>query len=53
VGQWEVGEFSMAMSVLGGRKPLVDVVRPISVFGINGLRNQPSHLVGPSFPARL
>jgi len=49
VGQWEVGGFSMAMSALGGRKPLVDVVRPISVLGINGLRKQPSHLVGPHF----
>ena len=51
MGWWKVGWFSMAMSVLGGRKPLVDIVRPISVFGINGLRNQPSHLVGPPFLA--
>jgi len=49
VGWWEVRGFSMAMSVLGSREPLVDIVRPISVFGINGLRYQPSHLVGPHF----
>jgi len=53
VGQGEVGGFSMAMSVIGGRRPLVDLVRPISILGINGHRNQPSHLVFPVFKAHL
>ena len=42
---------SMAMSGLVLRSDLVGTGRAISVlFGINGVRNQQSHLVGPPFP---
>ena len=40
---------SMAMSGLGSRRALVGTGRAIS--GINVLRNELSHLVGPPFPA--
>ena len=43
---------SMAVSGLGSRKALVGTRRAISViFGINGLRNEQSHLVEPPFLA--
>jgi len=38
----------MAVFVLGFRKPSVSAWWAVSViFGINGVRKQPSHLVGP------
>ena len=41
---------SMAMSGLSCRRAFNDAGRAISVlFGINGLRNEPSYLVGPAF----
>jgi len=41
---------SMAMSGLACRMAFVGTGRAISVlFGINGLRNKPSYLVGPPF----
>ena len=44
------GANSMAMSGLPCRKGLVGTVRAISaLFGIDGLRNKPSYLVGPPF----
>ena len=46
------GANSMAVSGLTCRKALVGTGRAISVlFGINGLRNKPSYLVGPPFLA--
>ena len=54
-GGWWVhpkGANSMAVSGLACRKALVGTGRAISVlFGITGLRNKPSYLVGPSFLA--
>ena len=45
------GANSMAVSGLACRKALVGTGRAISIlFGINGLRNKPSYLVGPPFP---
>ena len=45
------GANSMAASVLIFRSDLVGTGRAISIlFGINGVRNQRSHLVGPPFP---
>jgi len=45
------GANSMAVSGLSCRKALVGTGKAISVlFGINGLRNKPSYLVGPPFP---
>ena len=45
------GANSMAASVLVFRSNLVGTRRAISIlFGINGVRNQRSHLVGPPFP---
>ena len=45
------GANSMAASVLVFRSDLVGTGRAISIlFGINGVRNQQSHLVGPPFP---
>ena len=42
----------MAVSGFGCRKELVGAGRDISVlFGINGTRNNQSHLVGPPFSA--
>ena len=42
----------MAMSVLGSRKPSFGTWLAISVLcGLNGLRNQPTHVVGSPFPA--
>ena len=47
--QWK-GANSMAVSGLVLRSNLVDTGRAISVlFGINGVRNKRSHLVGPPF----
>ena len=44
------GANSMAVSVLGCRNDLVGTGRAISVlFGINGVRNKQSHLVGLPF----
>ena len=44
------GANSMAMSGLSCKKALVGTARAISVlFGINGLSNKPSYLVGPPF----
>ena len=51
-GGWALpkGANSMAVSGFHGRKALVGTGRVISVvFGINGLRNQPSCLVAPPF----
>ena len=46
------GVNSTAMSGLACRKALIGTGRAISVlFGINGLRNKPSYLVGPPFLA--
>ena len=46
------GANSMAASGLGCRNDLVGTGRAISVlFGTNGVRNKPSHLIGPLFPA--
>jgi len=46
------GANSMAVSGLVSRSDLVDTGRAISVlFGINGVRNKRSHLVGSPFPA--
>ena len=45
------GANSMAASGLVFRSNLVGTGRAISIlFGINGVRNQRSHLVGPPFP---
>ena len=45
------GANSMAASGLTLRSDLVGTGRAISVlFGINGVRNKQSHLVGPPFP---
>ena len=45
------GANSMAASGLVFRSDLVGTGRAISIlFGINGVRNQRSHLVGPPFP---
>jgi len=45
------GANSMAVSGLVFRSDLVGTGRAISVpFGINGVRNERSHLVGPPFP---
>ena len=45
------GENSMAASGLVFRSDLVGTGRAISIlFGINGVRNKRSHLVGPPFP---
>ena len=45
------GANSMAASGLVFRSDLVGTGRAISVlFGINGVRNKQSHLVGPPFP---
>ena len=45
------GANSMAMSRLISRNDLVCIGRAISVFfGVNGVRNEQSHLVGPPFP---
>ena len=42
---------SMAVSGLVFRSDLIGTERAISIlFGINGVRNQRSHLVGPPFP---
>ena len=42
----------MAVSLLGCGKPSRGTGLAVSVlFGINELRNQLSHLVGPTFPA--
>ena len=50
-GQGEVGANSMAASGLVFRSDLVGTGRAISIlFGINGVRNLRSHLVGPPFP---
>jgi len=44
------GANGVAVSGLTCRKALVGTGRTISVlFGINGLRNKPSYLVGPPF----
>ena len=44
------GAHSMAVSGLACRKALVGTGRAISVlFGINGLRNKPSYIIGPPF----
>jgi len=46
------GANSMAVYVLISRNDLVGTGRDISVhFGLNGVRNKQSHLVGPPFPA--
>ena len=46
-----MGANSMATSGLIFRSDLVGTGRAISIlFGINGVRNQRSHLVGPPFP---
>ena len=48
------GANSMAVSGLVVRSDLVGTGRAISIlFGINGVRNQQSHLVGPPFPEFL
>ena len=48
--QWK-GANSMAASELVFRSDLVGTGRGHSIlFGINGVRNQRSHLVGPPFP---
>ena len=48
------GANSMVVSGLHGRKVLVGTGRAISiVFGINGVRKQPSGFVGPPFPAYI
>ena len=45
------GANSMAVSGLVFRSNLVGTGRAISIlFGINGVRNKRSHLVGPPFP---
>ena len=45
------GANSMAASGLVFRSDLVGIGRAISIlFGINGVRNKRSHLVGPPFP---
>ena len=45
------GANSMVASGLVSRNDLVGTGRAISiVFGINGVRNKQSHLVGPPFP---
>ena len=45
------GANSMAVSGLIFRSDLVGTGRAISIlFGINGVRNQQSHIVGPPFP---
>ena len=45
------GANSMVVSGLVFRSDLVGTGRAISIlFGINGVRNQRSHLVGPPFP---
>ena len=45
------GANSMAVSGLVFRSDLVGARRAISIlFGINGVRNQRSHFVGPPFP---
>ena len=45
------GANSMAMSGLISRNDFVSSGKDISVlFGLNGFRNKPSHLVGPPFP---
>ena len=45
------GSNSMATSGLVFRSDLVGIGRAISIlFGINGVRNEQSHLVGPPFP---
>ena len=45
------GANSMAVSGLVFRSDLVGTERAISIlFGINGVRNKQSHLVGPPFP---
>ena len=45
------GANSMAVSGLVFRSNLVGTWRAISIpFGINGVRNQRAHLVGPPFP---
>jgi len=45
------GANSMALSGLVFRSDLVGTRRAISIlFGINGVRNQQPHLVGPPFP---
>ena len=45
------GANSMAVSGLVLRSDLVGTGRAISIiFGINGVRNKRSHLVGPPFP---
>ena len=50
MGQGEVGG-CMAASGLVFRSNLVATGRAISIlFGINGVRNKRSHLVGPPFP---
>jgi len=51
-GVWHPkGANSMAESGLVFRSDLVGTGRAISIlFGINGVRNQRSHLVGPPFP---
>jgi len=46
------GENSIAVSGLVSKSNLVGTGRAIfCLFGINGLRNEQSHLVGPPFPA--
>ena len=53
-GEWAhpKGANSMAASRLVSRNDLIGTGRAISVlFGINGVRNKRSHLVGPLFPA--
>ena len=46
-----MGANSLAASGLVFRSDLVGTGRAIStIFGINGVRNQRSHLVGPPFP---
>ena len=53
-GGWvhQKGANSMAMSWLSCRNDLVGNGRAISVlFGINGVKNKRSHLIGPLFPA--
>ena len=45
------GANSMAVSELVFRSDLVGTGRAITIFyGINGVKNKPSHLVGPPFP---
>ena len=45
------GANNMAASGLTSRSDLVGTGRAISVlFGLNGVRNKRSHLVGPPFP---